>query len=58
MLKPPCDRKCPDRCVGCHSKCERYLEYAAIVADARERRNQYKQQEAILYGYNYRKKRR
>lgn len=50
MLKPPCDRKCADRCVGCHSKCERYLEYAAIVAEARERRKQYKDQEALLYG--------
>ena len=54
MLKSPCDRRCIDRHVGCHSSCERYLEYSAIVEEARERRNQYKQQEAMFYGHRRR----
>lgn len=27
MVKPPCERDCPTRAVGCHAKCEMYLEY-------------------------------
>lgn len=27
MVKPPCERDCPRRTVGCHAKCELYLEY-------------------------------
>lgn len=27
MVKPPCERDCPRRIVGCHAKCELYLEY-------------------------------
>jgi hypothetical protein len=50
MLKPPCDRKCPNRHAGCHSRCKEYQEYAAVVAEARNRRNEFKQQEAMLYG--------
>ena len=26
-MKPPCERDCPTRAVGCHAKCELYLEY-------------------------------
>lgn len=26
-MKPPCERDCPTRAVGCHTKCELYLEY-------------------------------
>lgn len=26
---PPCERDCADRCVGCHSKCEKYIEWKA-----------------------------
>lgn len=26
-IKPPCDRECPDRHVGCHSECEKYIKY-------------------------------
>ena len=50
MLKPPCGRKCPERRAGCHGKCKEYQEYAAVVAEARERRNAFKQQEDLLYG--------
>ena len=27
MVKPPCERDCPRRIVGCHTKCAPYLEY-------------------------------
>ena len=26
-MKPPCERDCPRRTVGCHAKCAPYLEY-------------------------------
>lgn len=26
-MKPPCERDCPTRAVGCHTKCAPYLEY-------------------------------
>lgn len=26
-MKPPCERDCPRRIVGCHAKCAPYLEY-------------------------------
>ena len=26
-MKPPCERNCPSRAVGCHTKCELYMEY-------------------------------
>lgn len=26
-MKPPCERNCPSRTVGCHTKCAPYLEY-------------------------------
>lgn len=26
-MKPPCERDCPGRAVGCHTKCAPYLEY-------------------------------
>ena len=39
MKKPkaPCF-KCEDRVIGCHGSCERYKEYAGIVAQDREER--------------------
>lgn len=27
MVKPPCERNCPSRTVGCHTKGAPYLEY-------------------------------
>lgn len=26
-MKPPCERNCPSRTVGCHAKCAPYLKY-------------------------------
>ena len=26
-MKPPCERDCPGRAVGCHAKCAPYLAY-------------------------------
>lgn len=26
-MKPPCERDCPRRAVGCHARCAPYLEY-------------------------------
>ena len=37
-MKPPCERDCPRRTVGCHAKCAPYLEYEeAKQAEYRER---------------------
>ena len=38
MVKPPCERGCPRRVVGCHAKCAPYLAYEeAKQAEYRER---------------------
>lgn len=38
MVKPPCERDCPRRAVGCHASCAPYLEYEkAKQAEYRER---------------------
>lgn len=37
--KAPC-YKCGDRVVGCHSTCDRYKEYAGIMAIDRESRRE------------------
>ena len=37
-MKPPCERGCPRRVVGCHAKCAPYLAYEeAKQAEYRER---------------------
>lgn len=36
-MMSPC-KDCPDRFVGCHSKCERYQAYSDKVKVVRERR--------------------
>ena len=37
-MKPPCERNCPSRTVGCHAKCAPYLAYEeAKQAEYRER---------------------
>ena len=37
-MKPPCERDCPRRAVGCHARCAPYLEYEeAKQAGYRER---------------------
>lgn len=38
----PC-YKCEDRVVGCHGTCERYQEYAGVVATARNARHEQKE---------------
>lgn len=55
MLKPPCRKNCADRKAGCHGKCDRYLEYAEIVAEARERRAKFKEAEYMFNGRRRRK---
>lgn len=30
-MKPPCGVNCPDRHVGCQSRCEKYLAYRAEI---------------------------
>lgn len=36
-MKPPCERDCPRRVVGCHTKCAPYLAYEeAKQAEYRE----------------------
>ena len=29
--KPPCGKDCPERSVGCHINCEKYLSYRAEI---------------------------
>lgn len=39
MIKAPC-KNCDSRFVGCHSKCEKYLEYKSVIDNVREKRLQ------------------
>lgn len=37
MMNVPC-YNCPDRCVGCHSTCEKYKAFRAVCDKANEAR--------------------
>lgn len=50
----PC-RDCPDRAVGCHSKCEKYLAARQDHHKKAEVIYQEKKVEDGLYSYKYRK---
>lgn len=39
MVKPPCERDCPRRTVGCHARCAPYLEYEEAKQAALRRRS-------------------
>ena len=43
----PC-YKCEERQLGCHSSCEKYLEYTGIVAQNREARHNLNEQKYVL----------
>lgn len=36
-MNAPC-KDCPNRQIGCHSKCEKYQEYARICEEQRQKR--------------------
>ena len=46
MKKPkaPC-YQCEERHIGCHSTCERYKDYAGLIADNREERREFAERE-------------
>lgn len=44
----PC-KDCPDRHIGCHSECEKYLSFKADVANRKEQQDN--EQRARLYRY-------
>ena len=35
-LTQPCEKDCPDRKVGCHDKCEKYLEFRKKLDELRK----------------------
>ena len=37
-MKTPCKKDCPDRTANCHAECERYKEYARMMALERDLR--------------------
>ena len=41
-MKGPC-RDCKDRVIGCHSTCDKYLDYTEYLAKVRRGRNREKQ---------------
>lgn len=38
-MKQPC-YQCPDRCMGCHGRCERYKEYKAEMEIVKRKRQE------------------
>lgn len=51
-MKVPC-KDCGDRKIGCHAKCERYLEFRK----SREKVYEYRKQQAVEGDLNAEKKR-
>lgn len=47
MIKAPC-KGCEERVLGCHSTCEKYIEYAKAQEEYRQARNKAK----ILHNNN------
>lgn len=48
MLKPPC-KDCPDRYVGCHSTCEKYIAYDKSRKELYAQRDKRYQLESDIY---------
>lgn len=47
-LKPPCERDCPQRHVGCHAECEKYKSWKLKHDDMKKRMHM----EAVLNNYS------
>lgn len=59
MKNAPCKQNgqdCPDRQVGCHSKCEKYREWKEMVEKANANRYAYKETDINVWGGRKRKK--
>ena len=41
-MKITCCKDCPDRHIGCHATCERYLEQKATLEEEADRAREYK----------------
>jgi hypothetical protein len=56
MTTAPC-KNCVDRCVGCHSKCKKYIEYDITrKKELEEIRKERIIQDGLNYGINIKKK--
>lgn len=53
MKHSPC-YNCPDRQVGCHGKCERYLAYAEKRAEDAEKEREEKKADILLTDFRLR----
>lgn len=52
QTKPPC-KDCPDRAVGCHGYCEKFLEYSKIHMAEIERDNRERYLTNAINNLNY-----
>ena len=55
-VKQPCDRNCPDREVGCHSKCEKYKKFLEENEVRKKQIAETKEANSVINGYNPNKK--
>lgn len=46
----PC-KDCNDRCVGCHSNCDRYKEFREVVDKRNNQKREYRKKQDVLIGY-------
>jgi hypothetical protein len=46
---------CTDRCIGCHSKCERYTEYSLLVNMERQAKIKVAETNKVHNNYHFEK---
>lgn len=54
MDRSPCTRECPERSIGCHARCSRYLAWKANHDAERESRLAQAKQDHDIKEYIYR----
>lgn len=50
VIKNAC-KDCPDRAVGCHSKCEKYIEFKNQMSEVKKKEEEYKISASIYHQY-------
>lgn len=57
VKKKPC-YKCEDRAIGCHSDCDKYLNYCKWNEELKTQRANYKEERSHSWSYTRRRKKR
>lgn len=51
LNKPPCDRDCKDRNIGCHGKCAKYIEWKKAYMERKKAIQKYNRSIADIDSY-------